>query len=77
MVLPELTKRVLRFATAKGCVNFGCIEIERPLIDNCRQEKIFVIGAGPAGLSAASQLSHFGFDVQVFEGNFFLYDFFK
>ena len=68
VVLPELTQQVLRFATAKGCVNFGCITVDEPLISNCRREKILVIGAGPAGLSAASQLSNFGFDVEVFEG---------
>ena len=71
VVLPELTQQVLRFATAKGCVNFGCITVDAPLISNCRREKILVIGAGPAGLSAASQLSNFGFDVEVFEGKFY------
>ena len=73
VVLPELTQQVLRFATAKGCVNFGCITVDAPLISNCRREKILVIGAGPAGLSAASQLSNFGFDVEVFEGEHFPY----
>ena len=32
-----------------------------------RRERVLIIGSGPSGLSAASQLSHFGFDVTVFE----------
>ena len=48
-------------------VNFGHLTIEKPLISNIKRERIIIIGAGPSGVAAASQLTHFGFDVQVIE----------
>ena len=55
-----------------GLVNYGIIEdIPRPLIKTSiplsDRESILVIGAGPAGISAARQLHNFGYHVTVLE----------
>ena len=67
VVIPRILERVLRFCTGKGLVNFGLIHIEKPLVQNIRKEKILIIGGGPSGISAASQLQHFGFEVEIIE----------
>lgn len=45
------------------------VEWSRPKYPHLHDEKVAVIGAGPAGLSAGHFLSVFGYDVTVFEGN--------
>ncbi len=45
------------------------VEYERPAYPHLYDEKIAVIGAGPAGLSAGHFLSELGYDVTVFEAN--------
>ena len=42
-------------------------EPEVPLIENKREEKIAIVGAGPAGLSAAFYLAREGYQVTIFE----------
>ncbi len=45
------------------------VEYTRPKYPRLHDEKVAVIGAGPAGLSAGHFLSALGYDVTVFEGN--------
>jgi 2-oxoacid:acceptor oxidoreductase gamma subunit (pyruvate/2-ketoisovalerate family) len=52
-------RQLERFAGDNGNVSL------KPLAD--RDEKIAVVGSGPAGLTAAYHLARFGYDVKVFE----------
>ena len=45
------------------------VEYKRPKYPRLHDEKVAVIGAGPAGLSAGHFLSTLGYDVTVFEAN--------
>ena len=45
------------------------VEYKRPKYPKLYDEKVAVIGAGPAGLSAGHFLSTLGYDVTIFEGN--------
>ena len=45
------------------------VDYTRPVYPKLHDEKIAVIGAGPAGLSAGHFLSCLGYDVTVFDGN--------
>ncbi len=45
------------------------VSYKRPVYPKTHDERIAVIGAGPAGLSAGHFLSALGYDVTVFEGN--------
>lgn len=45
------------------------VDYQRPAYPRMHDERIAVIGAGPAGLSAGHFLSSLGYDVTVFEGN--------
>lgn len=45
------------------------VDYTRPKYPRLHDERIAVIGAGPAGLSAGHFLSSLGYDVTVFEGN--------
>ncbi|CAK8697040.1 unnamed protein product [Clavelina lepadiformis] len=68
---------ILQFVTCKGIVNSGAISLPKELSGNgsrrgClpeeyRNQKVIVIGAGPAGLAAARQLHNFGCDVICLE----------
>lgn len=45
------------------------VDYQRPAYPRMHDERIAVIGAGPAGLSAGHFLSSLGYDVTMFEGN--------
>ena len=45
------------------------VDYKRPAYPRLYDERVAVIGAGPAGLSAGHFLSSLGYDVTVFEGN--------
>lgn len=45
------------------------VDYRRPQYPHLHDEKVAVIGAGPAGLSAGHFLSTLGYDVTIFEGN--------
>lgn len=43
------------------------LTMSQPFEKSCRDDKIAIIGAGPAGLSAASCLARLGYQVQIFD----------
>ena len=62
----QLVRKVHRFLERFGLINFGLFEIlTNPTINNYH---VIIVGAGIAGLSAANQLTRFGFCVTVLEG---------
>jgi len=73
---PKLITRIFTFLETCGSINTGAFKysIERPLRVSVPgnlgigSKRIVVIGAGFAGLAAATQLKHFGHQVIVLEG---------
>ncbi|XP_078481098.1 lysine-specific histone demethylase 2 [Ciona intestinalis] len=67
--------RILQFATRKGLINTGALQLPRS-VGNLKEgtlpkvysnQKVVVIGAGPAGIAAARQLHNFGCEVVCLE----------
>ena len=61
-----LAQRVHAFLERHGYINFGIFSRISTLPTE-KKGKVFVIGAGVAGLTAAQQMKQFGMDVVVFE----------
>ncbi|CAL2028208.1 CBN-SPR-5 protein [Caenorhabditis brenneri] len=66
----ELIQNIVNYLTRHAFINFGryvrCTKISRFLVRD--ERKVIVIGAGAAGIAAATQLTSFGFDVTIVEG---------
>ena len=62
---PVAIARLQRFATDHRLLGTGAAALERP--DSAGLGRVAVLGAGPAGLACAGELSALGVDVTVFE----------
>lgn len=70
VLLAREVKRILLFLTKNGFVNHGILrDVPRnlPTIPKDKELSVIVIGAGPAGLSAARHLRKFGIQVTLVE----------
>ncbi|CAD6186514.1 unnamed protein product [Caenorhabditis auriculariae] len=67
---PNLIARIHAYLQRHGLINFGRYvrTTAPPVLPQEEKKKVIVIGAGAAGLSAATQLISFGFDVTIVEG---------
>ncbi|ULU14194.1 hypothetical protein L3Y34_016608 [Caenorhabditis briggsae] len=65
----DFIQNIVQYLTRHGIINYGrytrTTKISRFLVRS--ERKVIVIGAGAAGISAATQLTSFGFDVIVLE----------
>ena len=66
----ELLGRCYKFLLMEGCINFGIKLVNEPdhLANGGIGKSVVVVGAGPAGLSAAKHLQRHGCNVTVLEG---------
>uniref|UniRef100_A0A1I7TCG1 SWIRM domain-containing protein n=1 Tax=Caenorhabditis tropicalis TaxID=1561998 RepID=A0A1I7TCG1_9PELO len=65
----DLIQNIVHYLTRHGLINYGryvrSTKINRFLVRD--ERKVIVIGSGAAGISAATQLTSFGFDVTILE----------
>jgi len=67
VAIGRLERYVADYNMEKGTDKSSAAELEKMKIPELEGKKIAVIGAGPAGLTAAADLAKYGLDVTIFE----------
>ncbi|MGM0499447.1 MAG: NADPH-dependent glutamate synthase [Bacillota bacterium] len=67
VAIGRLERYVADYNMEKGTDKSSAAELEKMKIPELAGKKVAVIGAGPAGLTAAADLAKYGFDVTIFE----------
>lgn len=65
----HLVQNIVLFLSRFGMINIGFFFPKTELVNNMEKKFVVVIGAGAAGIAAATQLLTFGFDVAVVEAS--------